>query len=661
MKAGIPEEYRDHLVQRERFREGAGEEALVTLRGVLVGGLMCVFIAVAAPYGRHIIQGTALALTSATPIAFFLLFVLMLSVHLVLGGLRRQWAFKRGELITIFIMMMVASAIPTKGVVSMVLPIITGAFYYASPENGWATDIHPHLARWFLVDDVEAVKNFYEGLGAGAQIPWASWLPALLAWLAFYAAFYLALICISVIMRRQWVERERLTYPLARIPLAMIDGEGDSGLLKPFFKKWVMWVGFVISFVISSSTALHHYFPEVAAVTLSTNMRPFDFGSALILKVNFLMLGLAYFINTSVSLSIWLFYLLAYCQRNIFSALGVHDSTDLGHWSQPITGHQMMGAIVVLVAATLWVGREHFKEVACKAWRRDAEVDDGGEIMSYRSAVVGSVLGLGGMWVWLWQTGIPGWAVPVFLFAGLAIFVGLARIIAETGLPIIKATMIPAGFALSSVGSSALGVNGVIATGYTMVWCGDLLVFMMAPLANGLRLSGETRGRRRLLLWAIVAAMIIALVLSFWFTLHLAYDHGAVNMYIAKNYANEPSRLAAVHMEHPTSPSLSGYLWMGSGALTMGGLMVARHKLLWWPFHPLGFVVSFGRVMEGIWFTVFLAWVSKALIMRFGGANVYRRMQPFFLGIALGHILAGGVWLVVDGFSGAVGNRILLY
>jgi hypothetical protein len=100
---------------------------------------------------------------------------------------------------------------------------------------------------------------------------------------------------------------------------------------------------------------------------------------------------------------------------------------------------------------------------------------------------------------------------------------------------------------------------------------------------------------------------------------------------------------------------------MGSGALTMGLLMVARHKLLWWPFHPLGFVVSFGGVMEGIWFTILLAWLAKALIMRFGGANTYRRMQPFFLGIALGHISAGGVWLVIDGFTGTVGNRILLY
>ena len=27
----------------------------------------------------------------------------------------------------------------------------------------------------------------------------------------------------------------------------------------------------------------------------------------------------------------------------------------------------------------------------------------------------------------------------------------------------------------------------------------------------------------------------------------------------------------------------------------MGLLLVARHQFLWWPFHPLGFLVSHGR------------------------------------------------------------------
>ena len=150
--------------------------AHVTGRGIFIGCVLCAVIAIGAPYGRQLIQGTSLALTSATPIAFFLFFVLLLTLHLVLGWCRRGWALQRGELITIFTMMMVAAAIPTKGVNGLLMPMITGTFYYATPENDWVAQIHPWLPSWILVANPEAVKEFYEGASRGSGIPWAHWL-----------------------------------------------------------------------------------------------------------------------------------------------------------------------------------------------------------------------------------------------------------------------------------------------------------------------------------------------------------------------------------------------------------------------------------------------------------------------------------------------------
>ena len=146
MQSKVPPDYQDYLARRSAPASHHSLRTAVTWRGVLVGSLLCTLIAVGAPYARHIIKGTALALTSATPVAFFLLFVLLLTLHLLLGWCRREWAFTRGELITIFAMMTAAAAIPTKGVVSMLLPIITGSLYYASPENQWAAQVHPPAA-----------------------------------------------------------------------------------------------------------------------------------------------------------------------------------------------------------------------------------------------------------------------------------------------------------------------------------------------------------------------------------------------------------------------------------------------------------------------------------------------------------------------------------
>ena len=65
------------------------------------------------------------------------------------------------------------------------------------------------------------------------------------------------------------------------------------------------------------------------------------------------MLGLAYFINLNISLSLWLFYLIAYFQDAAFGVMGIHSQADLGHWSVPIRGHLMMGAIVGLAGCDL--------------------------------------------------------------------------------------------------------------------------------------------------------------------------------------------------------------------------------------------------------------------------------------------------------------------
>ena len=65
--------------------------------------------------------------------------------------------------------------------------------------------------------------------------------------------------------------------------------------------------------------------------------------------------------------------------------------------------------------------------------------------------------------------------------------------------------------------------------------------------------------------------------------------------------------------------------------------------------------------MDRIWFSVFIAWVFKVCGLRFGGAWFYNRSRPLFLGLALGQIVAGGLWLLVDAFTGKVDNVTRVY
>ena len=480
MKRKIPASLRARLAERTAPRARERPDAHITFRGLFLGALLCVAIALGVPHTTMLVKGTPMGFSSSTPAAYCLLFFLLITVHVVLALPKRQWGLQWGELVTIAIMMMVAAAIPSRGVTGMLLPMITGTYYYASAENKWAEVVHPHLTEWMLMGDPEAVRGFYEGSIGTTAIPWANWLPPLGYWLLFYAALYLTLISIAVILRRQWVEHERLAYPLAQVALAMIEDEGRPSLLKPFFKNRLMWIGFAIPFLIGSLNALHHYFPSVAQINLKTSVS--FLGANLPVNLNFLMLGFSFLINSTLSLSLWFFLLVYTLQQHVLGLLGINTlQATLGPWSTPVTGHQMMGALIVMVGAGLWVGRHHLAEVWRQALSKKASVDDADEIMSYRSALLGLLIGTAGMTLWLWQSGIPAWIAPLFVFAALVIFIGLTRAIVEAGIPTLSPAMVPLGFVVSGVGVPALGAKGMVASAYTLIWVGELLVFMMAP------------------------------------------------------------------------------------------------------------------------------------------------------------------------------------
>ena len=90
----------------------------------------------------------------------------------------------------------------------------------------------------------------------------------------------------------------------------------------------------------------------------------------------------------------------------------------------------------------------------------------------------------------------------------------------------------------------------------------------------------------------------------------------------------------------------------------MAGLLFMHRRFLWWPLHPLGFVVSMDRVMGTAWFPVFVAWLVKTIALKYGGLRAYRALIPLFSGLILGLFVAGGFWLVVDYLTGMMGNQI---
>ena len=569
-------------------------------------------------------------------------------------------ALGRCELIVAYIMMLTASAIPTMGLSEYWLTIITGAQYYATPENEWALLILPHLPEWITPQDPEAIKWFYEGAPRTAGVPWAAWSGPLCYWAILIVALYLVMISSMVIMRRQWVERERLVYPLVQVPLAMVQSGGRREALGPFFKNPIMWVGFALPVFVSSLNALHAYFNFIPAIQLVSSIPILRNTVSLIFRLSFPMIGFAYLINLDIAFSLWFFNTIAKLIRGGLGVLGVGSTEKLvyGASSEPILAHQGQGAMIVLVLFGLWVGREHLRDVLRKAFRGDDRIDDSGEMLSYRTAVLTWLSGVAVMTIWLWQSGLPLWAAFLTVMLAILIFVGLTRVVAEGGVAAAVGPMISPTVLVSAVGSSAIGPAGMVGLAYTFVWAADIRTFVMASCAHGLKL-GEGLGLRPLF-WYMLLAIFVSIVGSVVAILHLAYEYGGINLnaWFFGGGTRAPFDYIITKLSAPTEPNIDGWIHTFIGGGIMALLMWVRQQFLWWPLHPIGYPIGAVWLMDQLWFSIALAWLLKLLAMKYGGPSLFRRARPFFLGLIIGQFFIAGLWLIIDFFTGMTDNVV---
>jgi len=645
-----------------------------------VGAIGSLLIALGAVYAEHLILGSYVALDFSTPGAVFLFFVLAFVINITLGRLRRRWALSAGELIVAYIMMIVASAIPTMGLTSQLLPLITAPYYYGSGESKWAQYLWPNLQGewtihvfghalviprkgWLTPIDMTAIRQFYQGLPSGQSIPWAAWAKPLIAWLLFICALYLVMMCTMVILRRQWVERERLAFPLTQLPLEMAKG-ADLGPLTPFFRNPIMWIGFAIPFLLGTLKGLHYYVPSVPIFRDYMELDWFRQTATLVFRMSFPMLGFFYLVNLDTLFSLWFFNIIFQVIAGYINIYGSTWRENLGIYGSvsPFFAHLGMGAMIALVGVGLWTARQHLRAVIVKAFRSDPSVDDSGEMLSYRTAFWGAVGGLLFMWAWLVWSGLPPWLALMFIGGAFVLFIGLTRVVVESGLAEAVASTISAGFVVSAFGSRPFGSAGLTSLAINYVWSSDIRTYVMASTANGLRMAEITTGSKRPLFWSIWLAIAVALAGSIWITLLLAYTKGGINLnkwfFMGGQGPTAPYKWAVEKLQNPSDINWFGWFIRGVGFAIMWFLIAMRQAFVSWPFHPIGFAVAGTWIMNQLWLTCLIAWCIKGLVVHLSGLHGYNLLRPAFLGLILGQFTCDGIWLIVDGFTGARGNVI---
>ncbi|OGG44850.1 MAG: hypothetical protein A3F84_00535 [Candidatus Handelsmanbacteria bacterium RIFCSPLOWO2_12_FULL_64_10] len=624
----------------------------LTVRALCIGAVATVAINAVAPYSEWVVRSTYMT-TSYFPLGLVFAFILVVVVlNPLLKLFRRRSGLREDELGVIYIMLLAAVSVPTYGITGYVISIAASPFYFASTENRWADFILPHIPRGVTLREGDALTHFFEGLPPGRAIPWGAWTGPLCWWTPLIVATLAFSACLVALFRRQWVERERLNFPLAEVPLEMMRASDDDHILPRFMRSKLFWGGFALSIFRVVWNIPGYFLPHWTSIPLiALNLPRGPIFPGIWTYVSFWLIGLCYFVNVDVILSVWFFYLFNTAETILFNRTGFSIGGSETYSIDPSTlAWQGFGAFAAMVAGGVWVARSHLRDAFRKAFRGDPSVDDSGEILSYRAAVFGLLLSALFILLWLCAVGVSLPAALLLLLSATVIYLGLTRIAVEGGLVFVRSPLVPQALPLYALGPANLGGATMTGLALSYGWTCDPIAIFMPSGANAARIHSDRRFPRGTYVTAVALALAISLVVSFYVSLKLAYAFGGFNFgeWVFTGGGRVPYDTMVQKIRAAEGVGVKRLLFMGGGALVTACLTALRHRFLWWRFHPIGFsVASVGQVRLSV-LTLFLAWLVKMTIIRVGGLILYNRAKPFFVGLVLGHFTGAGLSFLID-------------
>jgi hypothetical protein len=318
-------------------------------------------------------------------------------------------------------------------------------------------------------------------------------------------------------------------------------------------------------------------------------------------------------------------------------------------------------------AIVLWTAREHFGHILRRAFGRErAREGEAREAMSYPFAFWGFVVSFAITIAWSMAAGLSLPLALVMWGLYLVIAIALTRVVAEGGLLFVQQGWTPLG-AIGQIFNSGGQhwllpskslVPASILQGSMMT---DLRAFVMPSFIQGFKLAGDRGIKTRPLALLIFTVAAITLAMSLYMNVKLGYAAGGLQLdaWFANAGTQVAPKNAADMIKGSRDVNIYNAAWLGLGAFTTYALMWARSRFLWFPLHPIGFLMSITYPMNRLWFSLFLGWLFKVTISRFGGGETYRKTTPLFLGLALGDVAMMLLWVLIDGYFARTGHKLM--
>jgi hypothetical protein len=579
----------------------------------------------------------------------FILFCLTL-LNRILVRLAPRQALQRGELLLIYSILCIGSCVSGHDMLEVFVPMLTWSFKHADGTNNWATLINPHLPKALFISDPAIYKSYYLGEDSVWQWKYVSaWMPVVLIWTGFVSLLLTVMLCINAILRKQWTDNERLTYPIVQLPLQIT----SEAAFQPqgLFRNPIFWLGFVIAGTVDMVNSLNYYYPNIPTILTPgfgqsfidlqqfVTTKPWNAIGWTPLSFYPFMIGLGMFMPLDFLFSLIFFYWFWKFQR-IVAVAGAYDQNP----RVPYTENQAFGAYMSFCLYSLWLSKGFLKQVLRRALGQSSDLDDSREPMRYRTALLGIIAGITALSMFAHYMGMVWWIGVVFFLIYFALALAITRMRAELGTPIHDLHFTGPEMIMTRVsGTEAFNADTLTAFAIFFWFNRAYRSHPMPQQLEAYKLAEQTQTEFRKWNVAMLVLGAFSVFVAFWTILHLMYSYGAEGK-SAMSFGAEAYNNLTTWLKTPQKGEFAEGMAIVIGFGTAFLLQWLRVRLPWWPLHPLAYAVTSSWEINLVWGPLFLAWVVKPLILRYGGRGGFHRALPFFVGLMLGQFVVGSLW-----------------
>jgi hypothetical protein len=543
----------------------------------------------------------------------------------------------------------------------------------------------------FMAPDQEVANQIIYGK---VPIPWMAWVPTILFWWIFEIAFTLFMISIATILRKQWIDLEKVPFPQTIVAYQLVEkiAPKEGGLLKRLGRPFLLGllIGLAVQVPIFMTTVFP-WFPDIYGWKTNTCL----FGSTYLTSDSPLawiagiqtfnkwppFAAVFYLAPANILLSSLLWYLIYFILTQI-AYIGGYYTGLLGlagcgrNWcgiNIPTAGPPFkwaavsnIGGPIGLTLFYLLLNRRYVANTIRAALGRmppeELKNFEADEPISYRMTYLILLSSFVLIIIIFLACGFSPFAALVIPVVAFIVWIASVRVFGLFGFNAVTYGGYGTGFVWLMWPTrpdpisrewflSMLMQRTFVTDGFGYGWPG----MMPASLAS-YKMGALTQTDNKTIFKAMVLASVVAPLIAMIGMIWTCYAFGLSNMPVGSGVGDIVNRFVTpgAHENWPAAPP-----WVANalaGVIIVGALSFLHARYIWFPLEPIGFLMATTghTLLEGVWTTLLVAWVAKTLTLRIGGSKIYESLgAPLASGMVVGTVIAilvGGLFSIIRFF-----------